>query len=80
MNKKEKLLHEIISYKAFISANQANWEKVETNADINRLIKSEEKALNRVKRAFHDVTKKFNSIESCNRLDVEFMGRIAPKL
>lgn len=53
------------------------WQKVETNAEIERLHAEDSVAKNRVREAFHQDTQDINSLEDCLRIDPEDIRRIA---
>lgn len=67
----------LVEYDAGRPARDKAWNDIATPLDIACAGQDDREALEAVQRAFHQDTADINSLESCMRVDIQFMRRMA---
>lgn len=71
------LVEAIKEYDRTAPERQKLWDNAESNQDVQDAEKADQEALGRVQEAFWQVTQDRNSRESCSRVGIDFMRKIA---
>jgi len=66
-------------YESTLPERNAAWDKVETNEDVDELYRCDMEAVDKVRDAYYEDTKAFNSREHCSRIAYSDMKRVALK-
>lgn len=67
----------LIVFESTVAERARAWETAETNADIDAAERADIDALRPVQEAFHGDTRDINSLESCMRMDLASLRRLA---